>query len=387
MHGTIFTTEQGEARSNLITWQDQRVLEAHPSGAGTYFDVLAARLNTEAVQQLGNELRPGLPIGLFFWLAEQGLLPAPTHIPAALSGFLVAALCGTRPETESTNAHAFGLFNLMEMDWHGPVIAALGLQRLALPAVRPHGAVTGWMDWHGRKIPIYTPIGDYQCALLGALLREGELSLNISTGSQVSLLRPTATFGNYQTRPFFDGRFAITITHIPAGRALNALVRLLSELAEGQGLTVPDPWAYISVAAARVPPPTLKANLAFYSSAAGDEGALWHLHEDELTVGHLFRAAFQNMAENYRAFAQRLSPEQDWARIVFSGGLVQKLDLLRTLICDQFGVAYRIAPAQEDSLLGLMALGLAFTGRAASVTDAVALLAQAYQVAAMDRLS
>ena len=68
-------------------------------------------------------------------------------------------------------------------------------------------------------------------AILGALLQRDELSLNISTGSQVSLLKPKVEFGNFQTRPFFDGRFSITITHIPAGRALNALVKLLSELA------------------------------------------------------------------------------------------------------------------------------------------------------------
>ena len=52
-------------------------------------------------------------------------------------------------------------------------------------------------------------------------------------------------FGDYQTRPFFDGRFLATITHIPAGRSLNALVGLLSELAEAQGLSLADPWPYI----------------------------------------------------------------------------------------------------------------------------------------------
>ena len=39
------------------------------------FDVLRARLTAREITRLGNELRPGLPIGLLFWLAERGQLP------------------------------------------------------------------------------------------------------------------------------------------------------------------------------------------------------------------------------------------------------------------------------------------------------------------------
>lgn len=378
MHGVVFTTETGEPRSNLTTWQDQRVLMPHPSGDGTYLDVLKARLNPTDIQQLGNELRPGLPIGLFFWMAEQGQLPDEGLIPAALSDFVVAHLCSTPPVTETTNAMAHGLLNLETMDWHHGVIAKLGLGQLHLPEIKPCGAVVGYLPWEGRQLPCYTPIGDYQCAILGALLNDDELSLNISTGSQVSLLKARVEFGDFQTRPFFDGRFSITVTHIPAGRALNALVRLLSELAVAQAIELADPWPYIAHAAAEVTQPRMRANLAFYSSACGDEGELTRLQEGELTVGHLFRAAFENMADNYLACARRLSPDQSWNRLVFSGGLVQKIDLLRQIICDRFQVNYRVSPAQEDTLLGLLALGLAFTGRTSTVAEAITRLSECY---------
>ncbi len=380
MHGVVFTTEQGEARSNLTTWQDQRVLEAHPSGSGTYFDVMKARLNTDEIRQMGNELRAGLPIGLFFWMAEQDKLPEQGLIPASLADFVIANLCKAVPVTEITNAMALGLLNLETMDWHDAVISKLGLEHLRLPEILPHGSITGWLDLGGRQIPCYTPIGDYQCAILGALLHSDELSLNISTGSQVSLLKPEVTFGNFQTRPFFDGRFSITITHIPAGRALNALVKLLSELASVQGVHLVDPWRYIAQEAEKVASPKMQAHLAFYSSASGDEGSLTHLQEDELTVGHLFHSAFRSMAENYLGFAKRLSPEQAWSGLVFSGGLVQKVDFLRQMICDQFGTNYRVSPVEEDTLLGLMVLGLAFTGRTATVAEATSLLSEVYNV-------
>ena len=104
------------------------------------------------------------------------------------------------------------------------------------------------------------------------------------------------------------------------------------------------------------------------------------MREEELTIGHLFRASFQNMADNFGVSARRLSPEQPWQRLVFSGGLVQRFPVLRTLICDTFGVGHRISPTSEDTMLGLLALGLAFTGRVDSIGGAVAELRDFYSV-------
>ena len=101
-------------------------------------------------------------------------------------------------------------------------------------------------------LPLFAPVGDYQCSQAGALLEPGELSVNISTGSAVIQFAEGREFGDFQTRPWFDGRHLKTITHIPGGRALNALVRLLSELAEAQGLKLRDPWDYILEQSGRV---------------------------------------------------------------------------------------------------------------------------------------
>jgi sugar (pentulose or hexulose) kinase len=383
MHGLVFTTERGEPRSNLTTWQDQRVLLPHPSGQGTYYDIMRQRLGPDEVRQLGNELRPGQPLGLLFWLAERGQLPGMDAIPASIADFVLANLCGAVPSTELTNAMAHGALNMETLDWHHDVLALLGVHGLRWPAVRRHGEVVGQLHVGSRTIPCYTPVGDYQCAIAGTLLQCGELSLNISTGSQVSLLKPrrvapSAESGSYQTRPFFDGRFLATITHIPAGRALNALVKLLSELAEAQDLSLADPWPYIARQAAEVGKAEMCVNLAFYNSACGDHGDITRIREGELTVGHLFRAAFQNMADNYYACALQLSPDRAWRNLVFSGGLAQ-IELLRQLIGDRFQVDYRLCPTSEDTLLGLLALGLAFTGRTTSVEQAMALLLEAYR--------
>lgn len=383
MHGLVFTTAQGAPASNLTSWLDQRTLEPHPSGRGSYFDVLAGRLTPDEIRQLGNQLRPGLPLGVLFWLAEQGQLPRQDLIPASLPDFVLGNLCATIPTTESTNAAAHGALNMETLDWHHAVLGKLGLNGLRWPRLRKHGDIVGQYKTGGRAIPCYTPVGDYQAALTGALVRRGELSLNISTGSQASVLLPHLASGAFQTLPFFDSRFLATVSHIPAGRALGDLVALFSELAVAQGVKLSDPWSYIATAARRAGSTRMRVDLAFFNSSCGDHGAFTDVREEELTVGHIFSAAFQNMADNYYRSAQRLvsgvtDEPLPWRNLVFSGGLVQKLDVLRERIVDRFGVGYRVCPTTEDALLGLLGLGLAFTGRTASVAEATERIYAAY---------
>src|SRR5262249_60481864 len=98
--------------------------------------------------------------------------------------YVLAELCDIEPTTEPTNAAAHGLFHLDHFDWHRELIAKLGLGSLRWPRVRQFGEVVGVAEIDGHRLTCFTAVGDRQCALAGAGLREGELSLSISTGSQ-----------------------------------------------------------------------------------------------------------------------------------------------------------------------------------------------------------
>jgi len=375
MHGLVLMDARGDPASNAITWRDQRALGPHPAG-GTVFEQLERRISPDDRRRLGNELRPGLPLCALFSMAEQGRLPSGATA-AALPDFVLARLCGAPPATDPTIAAAQSALDLAARDWHRPLLEALGLGGLAWPAIQDIRIPVGEARVGARRLSCYPAIGDQQCALLGAALQPGELSLNISTGSQVSLIRPALAFGDFQVRPFFDGAWLNTITHIPAGRSLELLVTLLCELAEAQGLHVPDPWGAIARAVEATPATDLAIDLAFFASALGDRGAIGNIHEGNLTVGHLFRAAFERMAATYVLCARRLAPEGDWARLVFSGGLAQNLAALRESIVRQFGTPYRVCSTTEDTLQGLLALALVCSGRAATLADAVAQLSGA----------
>ena len=75
MHGLVFTTRAGRAalqpdhlagpaRAGAASLRPGHLLRRHGCG-----------ISPDELRQLGNELRPGLPMGLLFWLAEQGRLP------------------------------------------------------------------------------------------------------------------------------------------------------------------------------------------------------------------------------------------------------------------------------------------------------------------------
>jgi sugar (pentulose or hexulose) kinase len=367
MHGMVLMDGHGDAMSNCVTWRDQRVMMPHPSGSGSYFEVLAQRISPKHERQLGHELDPGRPICFLFWLFEQGKLE-PGVIPVSMPDFVLSVLCGSPPGVEATNAGAYGALNLETLDWHFEVIEELGLGRLRWPALRKQGEVVGHMKVGGRQVPCYAPVGDYQCALVGALFRTEELSLNISTGSQVSRLTPGLTLGDYQTRPYFDDKFLNTFTYTPGGRSLNVLVDLLSELATGRNTGL-DPWTFLAEAAGRVDDTDLEVDLTFFAGPEGDRGKISNIRGDNLTVGHLFRAAFKNMADKYYACALRLWPERSWKNLLFSGGLACKLEVLREAIQKRFRTDYRLTPFTEDTLFGLLVLASVFSGRARSVEE------------------
>jgi hypothetical protein len=209
--------------------------------------------------------------------------------------------------------------------------------------------------------------------LLGALLSPDELSLNISTGAQVSRLTSQFTIGDHQTRPFFEGQFVNTYSDCPGGRTLNVLLGLLTEFAMDQkvGFIANDPWALVADSVKGTRNTSLSVDPRFFEAAANEGGSIRNIRADNLTAGNLFRASFDAMASIYHDLACRLWPESGWKSIVFSGGLATKLEIFCQIIQQRFHTGYRLAPFGEDTLFGLLLLARVFSGRDASIQQAI----------------
>lgn len=358
MHCLILLDEWGNPRSNIITWKDQRALEPSTRGTGTLFDELLQIVGPEERRQLGGEMRVGVPITTLYALQQQGKLPANVYV-SSLADFVIAALCHVEPTTDPTLASAHGAFHIEHSDWHRQLIARLGFDTLRWPRIQRSGKEVGTAQIGQHRLKCFTPIGDQQCALLGAELEEGELSLNISTGSQASLISRELPRGEFQVRPYLDGLWLRTIVSVPAGRSLGLLVDLLTEIGRSGTYPQPNPWEYIKRAVDQVETTNLEVDLSFFASLTGDHGSITNIREGNLTVGHLFVAAFRAMAANYARCASILSPARDWSRVVFSGGIAQGFTRLQREILNKLGdPPDRLCTTEEDTLAGLLVLAM-----------------------------
>ncbi len=361
MGGLVLVSERGEPLSRFLSWRDQRTLVPDASGA-TCLDRLRERWPPETLSLLGNELQPGSTSSLLFWLDQHSQLPAGA-VPATVADAVLAGWCEAAPPMHATQA--IGLLDLTQRDWAQrdwarrdwarQALEALGLGRLRLPRLIADWQPTGSARVAGHRLQCYGSYGDQPCALWGARLAPGELSINISTGSQVSARCSVFRPGPYQSRCYFEGYLLNTLTHLPAGRSLNVLVDLLCELAAAEGVVLERAWQHLVARAEAADPGELEVDLAFFAGPLGNQGHIAGITTENLDAGRLFAAAFRTMADNYARCADRLGERSAWSQVVLSGGLAQSVSLLRRLIGARFAAPLRLAPA-EETLLGLLAI-------------------------------
>ena len=366
MGGLVLCDGDGSARSNYISWLDRRATNIHPSGGVTYFDRLAAEVGDRSCHICGNEFRPGLPLSFLYYLRETGQLDElQGTVPVTLPDYVAAALCNSRPVMEWTSTA--GTLDIVSRKFPQNLLRELRLDQLDWPEIVDFRHVVGEYKAAGRSLPVYAPTGDHQCSLAGTLLSQGELSVNVSTGSQVSMLTSSTDVGEFQVRPYFDGLLLKTITNIPAGRALTAIMKLLTEIPGRDNESSAQAWDYLFQQAKLTPTTDAGVNLAFFPGAIEGPGSFTNLREDNLTVGHIARASLEQMADYYELLAGRLAPAKDWSQLVFSGGIAQQSSLLRELVADRLQSEYRTATSSEDALYGMMVLGRVVSGLSESV--------------------
>ena len=351
MHGVVLVDGHGKPRDAIYTWQDNR--DTIADNEGSPLGRLASLLNEDDRTATGNELRPGIPLSTLHRLALEGV-DVDGLMPASLLSFCAATLAARGPnrfDMHATDAAAHGFLEIRTGAWHAPTLQKAGLDGLRLPDV--HADITMIGRLHGTGCPVYTAIGDHQASLLGIGLAPGELSINIATGSQVSVIEDMP-MGSAQARPYFDGSFLRTVTPLPAGRALNALFSLLAELGGPSG---DDLWRSLEARVADVPTTPVRASLDFFAGTSEADGWLRHLTEDTLDVGNVVRAALDSMVGNYLEAARSVGWPPPVERLALSGGLVQRFEPLRSSLVESFGAPnVRLCHDDDASLAGLLEL-------------------------------
>jgi sugar (pentulose or hexulose) kinase len=349
MGGVVVLDANGQPATNYLSWRDQRTLQSHVSGQ-SYFATARNAIDDTSLAELGNELKPGSTTSLLYWLQQKGHLTS-GMMGVTLGALVVSQLTSQPPWVE--HSEAIGVWDMRTGHWHLPAFEQLGLGKLRLPEVAQTDVPNGYYAFGGRHYPVYPAVGDHPCSLLGVDLAEGELSINVSTGSQVSRRTSQLCLGDWQIRYAIGSGYLNTITHLPAGRSLQVLVELVSQIGQ---VSSSEAWKKIVEAVEISSDSDLQVDLTFFDGPMGNSGSISGITLDNLTLGGLFRAAFKNMADNYVKCAKRLDPNLEFDTIVLSGGLTQRVPFLRKAIVDKLNSPVRECPEAEDVLLGLLRL-------------------------------
>jgi xylulokinase len=188
---------------------------------------------------------------------------------------------------------------------------------------------------------VFTGVGDQQASLYGTELETGKIVVNIGTGGQVAgFQEPSQPKGNFQVRPYFEGKEIRTITHLPSGRALSAFVEFCfpgehqsdKYLEFERSCQLPDLTSDIDLV-------DFKQTL---NSLKGNSG--------KLTTDKISPKFFGGLIRSYEVALSELNLEGE---LLFAGGVGQKVQIISSELSRITGRRISISKAQETTLEGL----------------------------------
>ena len=368
MHGCVLINNKLNAKTNFISWQDQRATEIYKKYKKSYYEILIKKLGQKRISLCGNEIKVGYPITSLCYLSENGKnLQNLTPLP--LSDYILTRLLRKVPPVHHTHASGIGAYNIFTRKWDSSIIKKLNLNKISWPKITYSEEIVGQTFINKKKINCWSSGGDQQVAVLACGLKKKELSINIATGSQVALVVDKPSAGNYQLRPYFGNKYLKTITHLPAGRALNALVNLFKENQKKHNEEYI--WRYVKQRVSRSKSTNLITNISFFPGTFGESGSIKNINENNLTITNLFLSSFDSMARNYYYSTKKIVNLTQLKRIVFSGGLARKIPAIQEIVAKRLNCNYRTCSSADSSLLGLGIIAFARTRSKSSFVEKV----------------
>ena len=204
MHGILYVDENGDAVSNLYTWQDFR-------GNSIYKD-------EKTYAQYINE-QTGYSVATGFGLVSHFINQTNAHKLCTIGDYVAMKLANAKePITHITNAASLGLFDLKNQCFDINAIKKIGIDTNILPQVTAE-----YINYPNSNISVC--IGDNQASFIGSVSDMHEsLLVNVGTGSQISYLtKEYRTCETLETRPFDKDSYLLVGSSLCGGRAFAIL--------------------------------------------------------------------------------------------------------------------------------------------------------------------
>jgi xylulokinase len=321
----------------IVSWQDKRSLE--PKYEKERIELESWLKTSATFKETGSELRPGLPYFSLVITKPYSRKPDTLSPFRSVISFVTSYLTNFEAnDMHITDAAASGFYNLKSKSWDDELVCKLD-KSLVLPSVHIDVKRIGYSSKFG--LNVFTGVGDQQASLYGTEMETGKIVVNIGTGGQVAgFQEPSQPKGNFQVRPYFEGKEIRTITHLPSGRALSAFVEFCfpgehqsdKYLEFERNCQSPDLTSDIDLVDFKQTINSLKGN------------------DGELTADKISPKFFGSLIRSYEVALSELSLEGE---LLFAGGVGQKIQIISSQLARTTGRRFSISKAQETTLEGL----------------------------------
>lgn len=358
MHGFILLDKHNHPLTNYITWQDEHSLEPEHTGHNAYSLVLQ-NIKNDYKKITGTRPNPSLPFFNIISYCRALKIKGEIKVMTLTDWFSLISN-NTNNLAHDTLAAGLGFYDLRRKKISNRLLKLskkyTGCDFICNDITGDFQKIAGYLNLKNNKIPIHVGIGDQQCALLGANNKiKKSLSINIGTGSQVSLIKKNIGKLNsiHDYRPYFNNNFLWTITHIPAGRVLNKYAEFLSEISDGRC----NLWKEISFLSLRnLEKSEIIFDLNIFSSSFNykNGGLIKGLEEKNLNKYSFIHSLFKSFLDQYITISASLTGSK-WYNCNISGGIPGRYPIIVKYFRNKLKYAKKITITKkcDETLLGL----------------------------------
>ena len=340
MGSWILTDADGQDFTEIISWQDTSYYQTEDE---RFLEVYGNQYCPElkSLKDNGGEDWPGAP-WRGFACASLNFQSDRTYLFHTLTSWIAWEITGRINHViHVTDAAASGMLNIRNNKW---LDLSSDLDKaVAMPRLIVEIEIIGYTP--GTLIPVFVAVGDQQASLLGAGLAPNVAILNAGTGGQVAKLVPSIPQTQNKIRPYFEGQYVETITHIPSGRFI---AKFLAGANEFYGTDFDWEWLwqdseYQSTA-------SMSPNLDWKYESFLDR----YIH-DQKSISEAKNSLLGELIMNFTIALKKLDLKNIKV-IILAGGVAQKWKIMKREIQNESGISVEVSTSAETTLNGLAIL-------------------------------
>ena len=347
MHGFIIVDKNNNALSNYISWKTERSVNIYEGEQVSNFNKLSSLINEKFLAKTGMRIRACYPIFNIYDMAKSGEFNGGKII--SLPEWLCCCDGKSTNKAHITMSAGMGFYNINNDKFDEDLIKIID-KPICFNEVVKDIEIGGYLNIRGNELPIYTGVGDHQCAVLGAGNTINTISVNLGTGSQVAMIKGEKSL--CERVPYFAGKTLSVIKHIPSGRMFNCFMNFFKSINPQENF-----WDKMdNLKVSDILKSDLNMNLSIFKSAWNYEngGCISGINEGNFTEKNFLASIIKNYIMQYKVAIDELSPDKNHNKIILSGGIPAKIPIVKEYLAmiTGYDVSYNHGNFDE-TILGL----------------------------------